>query len=81
VDDDPRAKYFIQAKYGVYVRMALILEVLKNEHPIKLLTGEYAEHECPNGKCVTQREKYLPHSFHRKGDTLVCDYCEAGLAI
>lgn len=28
VDDDPRAVYFRQAKYGVYVRMALILTLL-----------------------------------------------------
>lgn len=29
VDDDPRAMYFKQAQYGVYVRMALILTLLK----------------------------------------------------
>lgn len=29
VDDDPRAAYFAQAQYGVYVRMALILTLLK----------------------------------------------------
>lgn len=28
VDDDPRAAYFRQARYGVYVRMALILTLL-----------------------------------------------------
>jgi len=28
VDEDPRAKYFIQAKYGKYIRMALILKLL-----------------------------------------------------
>lgn len=28
VDDDPRASYFKQAQYGVYVRMALILSLL-----------------------------------------------------
>lgn len=31
VDDDPRAVYFKQAKYGVYVRMALILTLLEVE--------------------------------------------------
>ena len=30
VDDDPRAAYFRQAQYGVYVRMALILTLLDN---------------------------------------------------
>ena len=29
VDDDPRAAYFMQVQYGVYVRMALILTLLK----------------------------------------------------
>lgn len=28
VDNDPRAVYFKQAQYGVYVRMALILTLL-----------------------------------------------------
>lgn len=31
VDEDPRAVYFKQAKYGVYVRMALILTLLEVE--------------------------------------------------
>ena len=29
VDDDPRAKYFEQAKNGKYMRMALIMTLLK----------------------------------------------------
>ncbi len=32
VDDDPRAVYFKQAQYGVYVRMALILTLLDQEN-------------------------------------------------
>ncbi|NLJ95271.1 MAG: aspartate carbamoyltransferase [Clostridiaceae bacterium] len=31
VDDDPRAKYFIQVDYGKYMRMALILKLLNIE--------------------------------------------------
>lgn len=31
VDDDPRAAYFRQAQYGVYIRMALILTLLEIE--------------------------------------------------
>ena len=34
VDDDPRAAYFRQAQYGVYVRMALILTLLKWRYSI-----------------------------------------------
>ena len=33
VDDDPRAVYFKQVQYGVYVRMALILTLLEVELP------------------------------------------------
>ena len=29
VDDDPRAAYFKQAHYGMYIRMALILTLLE----------------------------------------------------
>ena len=33
VDDDPRAAYFKQAQYGVYVRMALIMRLLEVQKP------------------------------------------------
>lgn len=33
VDDDPRAAYFKQVQYGVYVRMALIMTLLEVEKP------------------------------------------------
>jgi aspartate carbamoyltransferase catalytic subunit len=33
VDDDPRAAYFKQVQYGVYVRMALILTLLAAADP------------------------------------------------
>ncbi len=33
IDDDPRAAYFKQAQYGVYVRMALIMRLLEVEKP------------------------------------------------
>ena len=33
VDDDPRAAYFRQVQFGVYVRMALIMTLLGVEKP------------------------------------------------
>ena len=33
VDNDPRAAYFRQVQYGVYVRMALIMTLLEVEKP------------------------------------------------
>ncbi len=80
VDDDPRALYFKQAKYGMYVRMALILTILKNEYPTVLLSGKiHNDVSCGNPKCITQSEKYLPHSFRGSGDTLECEYCDERL--
>ena len=32
VDQDPRAAYFKQVQYGVYVRMALLLTLLEVDH-------------------------------------------------
>ncbi len=80
VDDDPRALYFKQAKYGMYVRMALILTILKNEYPTRLLSGKiHNDICCENPKCITQTEKYLPRSFRGIGDTLECEYCDERL--
>lgn len=78
VDDDPRALYFKQANYGMYVRMALILSMLDFKMTCKpLLTGEIVKDvTCTNPKCICQTEKYLPHSFRRTGDVLECEYCD-----
>ena len=78
VDDDPRAAYFRQANNGMYVRMALILKTMFSSPRIKpLLTGEiHNDVCCTNPKCVTQTEKYLPHSFVKYGDIYICEYCD-----
>lgn len=78
VDDDPRAMYFKQANYGMYVRMALILAVLNyNFKTQPLLIGKTVPSVCCNNpKCVTQTEKSLPHSFRKSGDILECEYCD-----
>lgn len=78
VDSDPRAAYFKQAHYGMYVRMALILSTLNNElRPNALLSGElHKDVHCTNPKCVTQTEHYLPRSFKKYGDILICEYCD-----
>ncbi len=78
VDDDPRAKYFEQANYGMYVRMSLILLVLeKSLRPAELFRGEVKNDiTCKNPKCITNTEKYLPHSFIMNGNEAVCEYCD-----
>lgn len=78
VDDDERAMYFKQAKYGMYIRMALIMTILKNEDkPAPLITGaEHKHQKCSNPNCITHRETYLPHYFRGEGTTLECEYCD-----
>lgn len=40
IDDDPRAAYFKQVQFGVYVRMALILTLLGLDKQFKFLTHQ-----------------------------------------
>ena len=78
VDDDPRAVYFRQARFGMFGRMALLLTLSK-------LPFERAGHHeigadpgirCSNHKCITRSELYVP--LHGKvGDR--CPYCDAAL--
>ena len=77
VDDDPRALYFKQAQYGMYVRMALILRLLESETPVPLLRGRTDDTlRCVNPKCITAQEHYLPHQFTEIGGRTVCEFCE-----
>ncbi len=79
VDDDDRAMYFKQAKYGMFVRMALILTVINGDgEPAPLVYGKIHNGiECSNPGCITHRETYLPRYFRGNGDILICDYCDA----
>ena len=84
VDDDPRAAYFRQALNGKYMRMALILKLLKEaqENPIKeAVDTEGLEYDriCRNPKCIVQTEQELPHLFRctdKEADIHRCIYCE-----
>lgn len=78
VDDDPKAMYFKQAKYGMYVRMALIYTILNsNDSPAPLIVGNIQPHvTCSNPNCITHKETYLPHYFRGNGTTLECEYCD-----
>ncbi len=78
VDSDPRAMYFTQAKYGVYVRMALIMTMLREKKSSETLRGKiYKNVRCDNPRCITNHEEYLPKSFRTAGGTLLeCEYCD-----
>lgn len=76
VDDDPRAKYFEQTEYGLYARMALMMKMLDGSHKKLDDVPKGMNIECSNPGCITHQELYLPHTFRKNGDSLVCDYCE-----
>ncbi len=89
VDEDPRACYFVQAQYGMYVRMALILSLLGAEDgPATVCGGRMFEKTCqnprPNGtvhcknpKCVSNLDLTLP--IRVKDGGKVCEYCDAAI--
>ena len=86
VDSDSRACYFRQARYGKFIRMALILKLLEDakRSPVMEKKEEYAEKlvnviKCKNPRCITTTEQEIEHIFvsdGKKGEYR-CLYCEA----
>ena len=74
VDDDPRAHYFEQAALGRYIRMALILMLLKTKGVDDRRTvGEEDETlECTNPHCLTLTERGIKKLF-KNGKCVYCD--------
>ncbi len=71
IDSDPRAVYFEQARYGLFARMALLLE-LCSLPPFAVKPSENrGAHRCDNPNCITNTEPHLP-AFEGS----VCRYCE-----
>ena len=81
LDDDPRAMYFKQARYGMYARMALIITMLNLDTHTTLLHGKtYPGAVCKNPNCITHTEAYLPKSFISLGNSLLeCEFCNERL--
>lgn len=84
VDSDPRAAYFRQALNGKYMRMALILKLLK-EADRPSLDAEEGEIvvdviKCDNPRCITSCEQEIEHIFKcvsPENGIYRCIYCEA----
>ena len=75
VDDDPRAHYFDQAKYGRYIRMALILMLLGTKGvDDRRISGEKRKGVyCNNPHCITHTEKGIAKLFDEYGKCVYCD--------
>ena len=80
VDADPRAAYFEQARYGMFVRMALLLDFLHlpRQAP-EPLPDETTAVKCQNPACVTQTEPYLPQPAAPE-NSCRCIYCDRVIA-
>lgn len=84
VDDDPRAAYFRQALNGKYMRMALILMLLKEaeRNPVREapdFSGLRRDLTCRNPKCISAVEQELPQLFRvtdKAAGICRCIYCE-----
>lgn len=79
VDADPRAKYFEQARCGMYARMSLLMKLTAEGHriPEEPEIGRVAR--CHNPNCVTQYEHYLPPLTKFTGGVECCAYCDKAL--
>ena len=79
VDDDPRAVYFQQARYGMFARMALLADLANQPRrapdPVEIGHGPV----CRNPRCVTQAERYLPPLVKQAGGVECCAFCDAPL--
>lgn len=77
VDDDPRAVYFDQARYGMFARMALIMTLLRQgrQRMPKSVKG-LKNMRCTNPKCITRTETYLPVQTHHTEQGERCLYCD-----
>lgn len=82
VDFDPRAKYFDQAKCGMFARMALITLLMESPYenpgpPPKSLPGV----KCTNSRCITNHEHYLSKTFKESGGMYICEYCDQRIVL
>ena len=75
VDDDKRAAYFDQAAWGRYIRMALILKLLKEkgEKSNREFSGEENKNlVCENRHCISGVERGIKPLF-KNGKCIYCD--------
>ena len=75
VDEDPRADYFYQAECGRYIRMALILMLLKTKgfEDRRTVGREDAGLICENPHCISLTERGIKRLFDEDGRCIYCD--------
>ena len=80
VDDDPRAVYFQQARYGMFARMALLYDLANQPRwdsvPAVAIGGGQ---RCQNPTCITQTEWYLPPLDRQLEGQTCYGFCDKAL--
>lgn len=77
IDDDPRACYFKQVLNGKYMRMALILKLLKDKGQFERKGVFVHGRQCVNPKCIMQTEQELKPLFSSDDNGKYrCLYCD-----
>ena len=79
VDDDPRAAYFEQARYGMFARMALLMDLANQPRLPQEAVEIGTKPVCSNPNCITQTEHYLPPLVKNVGGVECCAFCDAKL--
>ena len=80
VDDDSRAAYFQQARYGMFARMALLSDLanqprLERTEAVEIGTKPVGS----NPRCITQTQPYLPPLVKKNGGVDCCAFCDTAL--
>lgn len=83
LDSDPRAAYFRQALNAKYMRMALILKLLKEAEESRQMPElediVVDTLQCTNPRCISSTEQEFEHIFkcvNRENGIYRCIYCE-----
>ena len=80
VDDDSRAVYFDQARYGMFARMALLADLANQPRLDRTEAVEIGTKPvCRNPRCITQSQPYLPPLIKKNGGKDCCAFCDGAL--
>lgn len=82
VDDYKGAIYFKQAKYGVFVRMAIIIKLMdenfanKNFYNKNVIIANYSPLKCKNPVCITNNHSFCGNKTKISNGNKICYFCD-----
>lgn len=76
VDFDSRAKYFRQARYGMFIRMALIIQLLEGGYQPKQTQLKPTSKSCKNPNCICNQQPEIQQMLPTSNGMYQCLYCD-----